>query len=158
MVEGETCVATVHCGQSGGGSGGRAVPDVVVSSFGYLHGGPPAGAAVVVDVRVVLRDPHVDPGFGELTGRDPAVVARMLATPGARGLVDGVVRSAAALLAAPRGGVGPVRIAFGCAGGRHRSVVLADAVADSLTAGGWWVVVTEHPHLDRGVAGDGGVS
>lgn len=161
MVRGGIGV-TVHCGQSGAGVGGGVtagvrgwVPEVVVCSFGYLHGGPPAGAVVVVDVRVCLRDPHVDPGLRELTGHDPVVVAAVLATPGARGVIDGVAGVAAAVLGAARRGGEPVRVAVGCAGGRHRSVVLAEAVAGWLAAGGW-AVVTEHLDLHRGVVRSGG--
>ena len=60
---------------------------VLVTSFGYLHGGV-RRADVLVDVREHLRDPHVDPAFRELTGHDTAVMERVLATPGAGALID----------------------------------------------------------------------
>ena len=122
--------------------------EVLVTSFGYLHGDPPR-ADVLVDVREHLRDPHVDPAFRELTGHDTAVMERVLATPGASALIDALVAAAAALLPGARKTRRLVRVAIGCAGGRHRSVVIADAVAARLALAGWatWGTEAEHLHL-----------
>lgn len=125
-------------------------PGVVVTSFGYLHGDPPVGAAVTVDVRVYLRDPHISPELRELTGRDEAVRVKVLGTPGAVGVIDGVSRVAWALCGAAGGGGGPVGVAVGCAGGRHRSVVIVDAVVDRLRGAGV-LAVAEHRHLHHRV-------
>jgi RNase adaptor protein for sRNA GlmZ degradation len=119
---------------------------VVVTSFGYLHG-PAPYADITLDVRTHLRDPHLDPCVRELTGRDGVVRARVLATPGARGLIEGITTATKALLLGP--GSAPechlVRVAIGCAGGRHRSVVLADHIAARLALAGWEATTT---HLD----------
>jgi len=129
--------------------------EVLVTSFGYLHmahlGGQPGlhstpRADVLVDVREHLRDPHVDPAFRELTGHDTAVMERVLATPGASALIDALVAAAAALLTGARRTGRLVRVAIGCAGGRHRSVVIADAVAARLALAGWGTEA-EHLHL-----------
>lgn len=96
---------------------------VVVTSFGYLHGDPPK-ADIVVDVRNYLLDPHVDPAFRALTGHDTAVMERVLAIPGAQGLIDALVAAAAALLPGACNTGRLVQIAVSCAGGRHRSVVI----------------------------------
>lgn len=122
---------------------------VVVVSFGFLHGAAPV-ADITVDVRVHLRDPHVDPGMRRLTGRDAVVRARVLATPGAAGLIAGVVVTAVAFLPAAWAAGRVVRVAIGCAGGRHRSVVIADAVAERLTAAGW-DAVTGHRDIGKPV-------
>lgn len=118
--------------------------DVVIASFGYLHG-PAPRADIVVDVREHLRDPHVDPAFRELTGHDPVVRDRVLATPGARGLIAGLARAIGGL---HREGGRTVRVAIGCAGGRHRSVVIAEAIAREITdARADWDVQVRHYHV-----------
>lgn len=148
MVTG-SCLCECPPDQDGGSLGaaessaGR--PDVVVMSFGYLHGRAPV-ADIIVDVREHLRDPHSDPGVRQLTGHDAAVGARVLATPGARELISGVTLTAAALLRAARATGRVVRVAIGCAGGRHRSVVIAGEVALQLTFAGWDARV-EHRHI-----------
>lgn len=120
--------------------------EVLVTSFGYLHGAPPK-ADITVDVRQHLRDPHIDPAFRRLTGHDTAVVQRVLATPGAAGLIEGLVTAAAALLPGACATECLVRVAVGCAGGRHRSVVIAGSVAARLALAGW---STEAEHLHIG--------
>jgi UPF0042 nucleotide-binding protein len=112
-------------------------PSVLITSFGYLHG-PGPDAEITVDVRTHLRDPHGDPRLLELTGHDPAVRTRVLVTPGALGLIEGVTAATGALLrGATATGHPLVRVALGCAGGRHRSVVLADAITERLVLAGW---------------------
>ncbi|GAB3429943.1 RapZ C-terminal domain-containing protein [Actinophytocola sediminis] len=130
-----------------------AVRDTItITSFGYRHGGPPADS-VAVDVREGLLDPHIDPALRELTGHDEAVQERVHATRG----VDQVVRAVATLAANLVGvGVG-VAVSVGCAGGRHRSVVIAEAVAALLRTCGQAVVVAHRdvhlPVVQRDVAG-----
>jgi len=120
--------------------------EVLVTSFGHLLSAPPR-ADLLVDVRDHLRDPRTDPAFRALTGHDPVVVERVLTTPGADALIVALVTAAAALLpAACRTGC-LVRVVVGCAGGRHRSVVIADAVAARLALAGWG---TEAEHLHIG--------
>jgi RNase adaptor protein for sRNA GlmZ degradation len=118
-------------------------------SFGYLHGSPPH-ADIIVDVREHLRDPHVDPKFRTLTGHDTAVVQRVLSTPGASDLVDGLVNVVCALLATVRISGKLVRVAIGCAGGQHRSVVIAEAAAARVALAGWGAEV-EHLHINKEV-------
>jgi ADP-ribose pyrophosphatase len=102
---------------------------VTVTSFGYGHGAAPEAHAVF-DVRHHFKDPHVNPTLRGKTGADPAVIVAVLGTPG----VARLVRSIAAAVSAFSGGPqpGPVTVAIGCAGGRHRSVVIADEVASRL--------------------------
>lgn len=114
---------------------------VTITSFGYLHGEPPR-ADLPVDLRVSYRDPHVDPALRELTAADPRVQAAVLATPGVLALVSALTAAVRDLL---RGG--PVTVAVGCAGGRHRSSVVADQVAARLRVEGIAVTVV---HRDIG--------
>jgi RNase adaptor protein for sRNA GlmZ degradation len=98
-----------------------------IISFGYRHGQPP-DAHLTLDVRHLLRDPHVDPTMRHMTGLDAAVVVNVLRQPGAVQLAEraaGVVRGLAWL-------TDRVRVAVGCVGGRHRSVVLAECIASEL--------------------------
>jgi len=136
-----------------------AAPVVVgVVSFGYRHlAGAPPRADLTVDVREQLRDPHVDPGFRMLTGRDAAVVERVLTTPGAAGLLEALVAAVVAVAPGARAAGRWVRVAIGCAGGRHRSVVLADALAARVTRAGFGVEVT-HLHVREPVCADRAVT
>jgi UPF0042 nucleotide-binding protein len=131
----------------------HGLSQVVVTSFGYLHGPAPA-AELTVDVRDVLRDPRVEPALRELTGLESPVRARVLATPGARELVTALLPPIAVLLAAAT--TGPqhymVRVAIGCAGGRHRSVVLANELTNRLRIAGISAEV-EHRDILRPVVG-----
>jgi len=131
---------------------------VGVVSFGYRHlAGAPPQADLTVDVREQLRDPHVDPAFRMLTGRDAAVVERVLTTPGAAGLLEALVGAVVAVAPGAWAAGRWVRVAIGCAGGRHRSVVLADALAARVTAAGWGVEVA-HLHVREPVCADRAVT
>jgi UPF0042 nucleotide-binding protein len=123
-------------------------------SFGYLHGVPP-DAHVIIDVRDHLRDPHASPGLRHLDAASPRVRDAVLRTPGAANLATAIARAAQALLAgiAPA----PVIIAIGCAGGRHRSAVLADTAAGLLRQ--WAIPVTvSHRDIHRPVVTRQGIS
>ncbi|MFF2852643.1 ATPase [Streptomyces sp. NPDC058001] len=108
-------------------------------SFGFLHG-PAPEAQVVLDLREHFRDPHVDPAVRELTAADRAIRRAVLGTPGVRLLLAATVRQVAAFAAGPSGG--PIAVAAGCAGGRHRSAVAANAIARRLRRRGHTVTVT----------------
>lgn len=115
---------------------------LTIRSFGYLHtddGAAPEGATITLDLRRLLRDPHTDPAMRELTGAHPRVQAKVMATPGARETLAALdALTTAAMLAA--GPSEPVTVQIGCAGGRHRSYViasmLASVIADRRRAGG----------------------
>lgn len=120
---------------------------VEVTSFGYLHDVPPA-AHLTVDLREHFRDPHVSPELRYMTADDGPVRAAVLGTPGVRALVQAVAAAAAAFADAPSAGV--VRVAAGCAGGRHRAPTVAREVASRLRRAGHAVVV-RHRDLDKAV-------
>ncbi|MEU9870673.1 RNase adapter RapZ [Actinomadura sp. NPDC048021] len=106
--------------------------EVRVTTFGYLHGAPPADAHVVLDLRHHFRDPHAVRGLRNLTADDAKVRAAVLNTPGIRPLIDATAATALAYLAGPS--AGPLSVAVGCAGGRHRAAtvgrILAAVLAD----------------------------
>jgi UPF0042 nucleotide-binding protein len=120
---------------------------VRVVSFGYLHGPAPT-AHITVDVRKYLRDPAAvrDAGLLDSDGRDPRVQQVVFHTPGA-------VHTLVTLLYFAMGfphAKGPLVIALGCAGGRHRSAALAEILAADLAGHGFDVEVEHlHIHLPR---------
>ncbi|MFE5571251.1 ATPase [Amycolatopsis japonica] len=123
------------------------VNTVVIESFGYLHG--PARPLVtdtphlVIDLRELFRDPHVSPELRYSTGRNDAVRANVLDQPGAVEFLRAQATAIAALVPAAQPHV--VTVGVGCAGGRHRSVVAAEALALLLAADG---IGTEVYHRD----------
>ncbi|MEV5408587.1 RNase adapter RapZ [Thermopolyspora sp. NPDC052614] len=119
-------------------------PPVEVTSFGYGHAAPPE-ADIVLDGRRLFRNPHASPAMRAMTGLDPAVYEHVLSTPGVRQVVDHTAACVRELLAATGQSV---RVGAGCAGGRHRSVVIARALADELAATGVDVRV-HHRDVDK---------
>jgi UPF0042 nucleotide-binding protein len=114
---------------------------VRVYSFGYLWHPDPATlphqhAAVTVDLRHLLRNPFDDPSMRELTGLEPRVQDYVLNTPGARTLIDATAELAMAAVQPIDAAGLAINVQIGCAGGRHRSVVLANAVCHLLNHAG----------------------
>jgi UPF0042 nucleotide-binding protein len=109
---------------------------VTVSSFGFARGMPPL-ADLVFDMRF-LANPHWVPGLRELTGLDPAVGEYITRDPA---FAEAFARIRdLLLLLLPRyaaQGKPHVHIAFGCTGGRHRSVYMAEAIAQGLREAGF---------------------
>lgn len=109
----------------------RARPLVTCLAFGYKNGAP-ADAALMVDARF-LDNPYWVPGLRPLSGRDPAVTEFVMQQPAAGRLLDDVQRIVGDLLPLyQEKGRMHVVVAFGCTGGRHRSVVLASELAARL--------------------------
>jgi UPF0042 nucleotide-binding protein len=109
---------------------------ITVTSFGFSRGMPPI-ADLVFDMRF-LDNPHWDAQLRPQTGRDPAVgehIARDPAWEEAFGRIRDLV-----LMLLPRyavQGKAYVNIAFGCTGGRHRSVYSAEQLAKVLAEAGF---------------------
>jgi UPF0042 nucleotide-binding protein len=107
-----------------------------VMSFGFARG-LPRNADLVFDMRF-LRNPHWDDELRPLTGLDDGVNAYVIADPAyaeAMTRIDGLVD-----LLIPRykaEGKSYLTIAFGCTGGRHRSVHCAQRMGQRLRDGGF---------------------
>lgn len=120
---------------------------VEIVSFGYLHAAAPE-ADVVLDLRRAFRDPHVDPALRQLTGHDRPVRRAVLGTRGVRRLLKATVQQVQAYNLGPS--AKEIVIGSGCAGGRHRSVVVADQLARRLRRRGYTVIV-HHRDIGRPV-------
>ena len=106
-----------------------------VTSFAYRHG-IPRDADLIFDVRF-LHNPHYVPGLQHLTGHDPAVAAYIERDPQLAPFLAGLWQLLEPLL--PRyeqEGKTYLTIAIGCTGGRHRSVYVAERLAEQLAAVG----------------------
>lgn len=127
---------------------GLGEPTLSVMSFGFARG-LPRDADLVLDMRF-LRNPHWDEALRPGTGLDPAVAAYVASDPAyaeAMAAIDQLL-----LLLLPRyraEGKSYVTIAFGCTGGRHRSVHVAERTAARLRAAGFSPTVA---HRDLGAA------
>jgi RNase adapter protein RapZ len=113
-----------------------AAPTLTVASFSYKRG-LPRDADLVLDMRS-LRNPFWDEALRPLSGRDAAVGAYIADDPAFRETIDQIERLLRTLL--PRyheQGKSYVTVAFGCTGGRHRSVHVAELMAGRLRAAGF---------------------
>ncbi len=109
---------------------------VTISSFGFARGLPPL-ADLLFDMRF-LDNPHWVPELRELTGLDAPVAAHIEKDPGFAPAFAQISRTLLELL--PRYGAqdrGYLNIAFGCTGGRHRSVYSAERAAQVLREAGF---------------------
>jgi UPF0042 nucleotide-binding protein len=99
-------------------------------SFGY-KGGVPLDADFVFDARCVLPNPHYDPRLRPQTGHDPEVIAFLERETQAGILIEDIQRFLQRWL--PRFVLdqrASLTVAIGCTGGRHRSVYIADQLAE----------------------------
>ena len=102
-------------------------------AFAFKNG-IPVESGWVVDTRF-LDNPYWVPELKPLDGRDPRVREYVLGQPAAGCLLDGLEATIAPLLAEySRQGRMELTMAFGCTGGRHRSVALAQEMARRLGA------------------------
>lgn len=121
-------------------------PALSILSFGFARG-LPRNADLVFDMRF-LRNPHWDKDLQHLTGLDAAVAAHIAEDPAYETVVGQIENLLLTLL--PRyheEGKAYLTIAFGCTGGRHRSVHVAERVAQSLRKAGFSPTVN-HRNLE----------
>ena len=125
------------------GDGARMT--LIFESFGFKSG-PPLDADFVFDARCVLPNPHYDPQLRALTGHDAEVVAFLERETQAGLLVEDIQRFLQRWL--PRFILdqrASITVAIGCTGGRHRSVYIADQLAERF--GSEYPVVVRHRDL-----------
>jgi UPF0042 nucleotide-binding protein len=109
-----------------------------VTSFGYRHGVPP-DSDLVFDVRF-LPNPNYIPEFKKLSGRHPRVARYIRSFPQTQEFTRRITELLIYLLPHYiREGKSYLTIAFGCTGGHHRSVMMAEQVRRNLTRAGYRV-------------------
>jgi UPF0042 nucleotide-binding protein len=109
---------------------------VSLVSFGYRYG-VPTDADLVFDVRF-LPNPHFVPRLRKYTGQDPKVRSYIRSFPQTGEFlrrIEGLLVYLMPHYVAE--GKSYLTIAFGCTGGRHRSVMLAESVSDALAKRGY---------------------
>lgn len=117
------------------------------NSFGFKNG-VPADADLVFDVRF-LPNPHFVPEFRNLTGRHPKVAKYVRDFPQTATFLDKTMEMLEFLLPHYiKEGKSYLTVAFGCTGGQHRSVFIAEEIKKRLTAGGYRVK-TAHRDMPR---------
>jgi UPF0042 nucleotide-binding protein len=135
-------------GRFDAGPSGRM--SVSLQSFSYKRG-VPRGVDMIFDCRF-LANPHWQPALRALDGRDPAVEEFVRADPRFgeffRKLQDLLLFLLPAHLAE---GKAHLAVGFGCTGGQHRSVAVAELVGNALAEAGW-AVSKRHRELERRAA------
>lgn len=124
---------------------GRMIVNIV--SFGFKHG-IPRDADIVLDVRF-LPNPHYVPSLKPLTGNDRVVREYVLKWPVTRKFLAKAWSLLSFLL--PHyvtEGKPQLTVAIGCTGGQHRSVVVANQLADKVR-GERFPVLVEHRDVGR---------
>ena len=109
---------------------------IYVTSFGFRHGVPP-DCDLVFDVRF-LPNPNYIPKFKKLTGQNPAVARYIRSFPQTTEFITRITELLTYLL--PHyihEGKSYLTIGFGCTGGHHRSVTIADQIRKNLAGAGY---------------------
>jgi len=116
-------------------------------SFGFKNG-VPLDADLVFDVRF-LPNPHFVPEFRDKTGLDPDVAAYVKGYAQTGEFLDKVTDLILYLMPHyVKEGKSYLTIAFGCTGGQHRSVMMAEEMAKRLSKSGYQVK-TAHRDMPR---------
>jgi UPF0042 nucleotide-binding protein len=120
---------------TGDGVAGRPELRATVVSFGYKYG-LPVDADLVVDVRF-LPNPFWIPELRNLTGRDQEVRDYVMGQSGAADFLDLYTQVLQIIGAGySRDSKRYLTLAVGCTGGKHRSVVMSQQLADRLISMG----------------------
>jgi len=118
---------------------------VAINSFGYRYGVPP-DSDLVFDVRF-LPNPNYIPAFKDLTGRDPKVARYIRSFPQTLEFINRISDLLIYLIPHyAHEGKSYLTISFGCTGGHHRSVLIADEIGKKLSKAGCNVKVNHRDH------------
>jgi RNase adapter protein RapZ len=134
---------TVHelrefIGERFSGDGSQSNIMVYVTSFGYRNG-LPADSDLVFDVRF-LPNPHFVPEFRKLTGKHPKVAKYVRQFPQTKEFLNRTTDMLKFLLPHYiKEGKSYLTVAFGCTGGQHRSVFIAEEMKKRLVEAGYRV-------------------
>jgi UPF0042 nucleotide-binding protein len=130
------------------GGEAAALTSVTVESFGFKYG-LPMDADMVMDVRF-LPNPHWVDELRPQTGQSPAVREYVLSQPGAEEFLGTYHRLLSLVVEGyRREGKRYMTVAIGCTGGKHRSVAMAEALAERLQPNDELSVRVLHRDLGR---------
>jgi UPF0042 nucleotide-binding protein len=108
------------------------------NSFGFKNG-VPTEADLIFDVRF-LPNPHFVPEFRKLTGKHPKVAKYVMQFPQTKEFLDKIAELLQFLLPHYiKEGKSYLTVAFGCTGGQHRSVFIAEEMKKRLSEQGYHV-------------------
>ncbi len=114
---------------------------VQVTSFGYRHGVPP-DSDLVFDVRF-LPNPNYIPEFKHKSGKHPSVARYIRSFPQTMEFIERISELLIYLIPHYiREGKSYLTISFGCTGGHHRSVLIANEIRKRLNTAGFRVKET----------------
>jgi UPF0042 nucleotide-binding protein len=114
---------------------------IYVNSFGFRNGLPP-DSDLVFDVRF-LPNPNYIPRFKNLTGKNPAVARYIRSFPQTVEFIKRITDLLIYLIPHYiREGKSYLTISFGCTGGQHRSVMLAEEIRKNLAGAGFHAKVS----------------
>jgi UPF0042 nucleotide-binding protein len=131
-----------------GGRRGESKLRVYITSFGFRNG-IPSESDLVFDVRF-LPNPNYIPRLKHLTGLSPAVAQYIRSFPQTGEFIRRI--SGLLIYLLPhyiREGKSYLTIAFGCTGGQHRSVMIAEEVSENLAAAGFKAKVSHRDIVDK---------
>jgi UPF0042 nucleotide-binding protein len=121
---------------------------VTFLTYGFKHGAP-RDADLLFDVRF-LPNPHYESELRDLTGLDPEVIDYVQSSDGLQDFYDHLLPLLDYLLAAyVREGKTHLTVGIGCTGGRHRSVVIAERLAQLYGDRGDYMVDVVHRDVDK---------
>ncbi len=120
---------------------------LMFESFGYKHG-IPGDADFVFDVRS-LPNPYWEPQLRHLTGCDPAVIGYLDGQRSVRSMIAAIEEFLGARIAEfAAANRSYLTIAVGCTGGQHRSVYIAEQLAEHFRQT-YPQVLTRHDSLQK---------
>ena len=104
---------------------------LVVTSFGFKRG-IPMDADIVVDMRYTAN-PFYEESLRNLSGKDKAVFDYVFSDPLVKKHLESMTNMLKELIPAyEREGKRRLMVSFGCTGGRHRSVAMAEALYENM--------------------------
>ena len=112
--------------------GGQDQLQLIIQSFGFKYG-TPTDADMVFDARF-LPNPHWDEALREFTGNDKKVQKAVMSSPLAKDFLARLGQILDTVFSGYRvENKRFISVAIGCTGGKHRSVTLANQLADQLS-------------------------
>ena len=112
--------------------GGQDQLQLIIQSFGFKYG-TPTDADMVLDARF-LPNPHWDETLREFTGNDKKVQNAVMSSPLAKDFLERLGQILETVFSGYRvENKRFISVAIGCTGGKHRSVTLANQLADQLS-------------------------